>query len=272
MFDSFETITSSKIQGVSIHPTAQVAKSAELGANVFIGAGAIVGPQVKLHDGVKVAPYASITGRTTVGAQTEISSFATVGSAPQDRTYANEPTELVVGDHCKIREYVNISVGTVKGGGRTTIGSHNLIMVYSHIAHDCIIGNNCVFANGVHLAGHVVVQDNVTFGGMSGGHQFCNFGKYAMVAAGAIVVQDVPPFCMAQGDHAGVVGLNVVGLKRAGIREEALQQIKTMFRLFFKSNLTMDEAIQQISRDIPESEHRRMFLDFVKQTKRGICR
>lgn len=272
MFESFETARPDDFKEVTIHPTALVAKSAQLGKGVFIGPGASIGPGVTLHDNVKVASYAIIDGITTLGKGTEVSPFATVGSTPQDKTFAGQRTELVIGENNKIREYVNISIGTEKGGGRTTIGNNNLIMCYTHIAHDCHIANNCTFANSVNLAGHVEVQDNVTFGGMSGAHQFCHFGKYGMIAAGSIVVQDAPPFCLVQGDHASIKGLNVVGLRRAGLSTDDLANIKRMVKLLLHNNLTLDEALNRIGEDVPDSVHKTIFLEFLKNSKRGICR
>lgn len=257
---------------VFIHPDAIVYKGAELGSGVEVGPRAIVGPMVTLGDGVKVGAGAVVTGKTTVGKETIIYPLATVGSDPQDLKYAGEPTELIIGSHNKIREYVNISTGTVKGGGRTTIGDNNLIMVYSHIAHDCHVGNSCIFANGVHLAGHVTVQNHVVFGGMSGGHQFCRFGERAMIAAGAIVVQDVPPYCMVQGDRARISGLNVVGLKRAEFPKTRIGDIKSMFRILFNENLTVEDALQRIEAEVPASEQRDRFVSFLKGSERGICR
>lgn len=272
MFEHFETAPPQSFKDVSIHPSATVAKGAKLGKGVFVGANAFVGPDVTLHDGVKLAPNAFVTGLTTIGSQTEIFPFATVGCPPQDLKYKGERTELHVGSQNMIREYVNISVGTATGGGRTEIGDNNLIMAYCHIAHDCHIGNRVIMANGVHLAGHVTVQDNVVFGGMSGGHQFCHFGKYAMIAAGAIVVQDVPPYCMVQGDRARVMGLNVVGLRRANIRGDDLSSIKDMFRLLYQSNLTLEEAVAQIAESVGESEYKTTFLNFLRNAQRGVCR
>ncbi len=257
---------------VRIHPQAIVYKGAELGVGVTIGPRAIVGPHVRLGDGVVVGAGAVVEGHSSVGAQTKIWPYATLGSDPQDLKYKGEPTELHIGSHNNIREYVNISTGTVSGNGKTVVGDHNLIMVYSHIAHDCVIGSHCILANGVHLAGHVVVQDRVVFGGMSGGHQFCRFGQRAMIAAGAIVVQDVPPFCLVQGDRARISGLNVVGLRRSDLPKERISDIKNMFRLLFNENLTVEDAVNRMLTDIPDSTERKSFIEFLQSSERGICR
>jgi UDP-N-acetylglucosamine acyltransferase len=257
---------------VQIHPTAMVAKGAELGKGVVIGPGALIGPNVKLGDGVMVNGYAAVDGHTEIGAESVISSFATIGTPPQDLKYKGEETRLVIGARNQLKEYTNISRGTATGRGITTIGSDNLIMAYTHIAHDCNIGNYCVFANGVQLAGHVEVGDRVVFGGMSGGHQFCRFGNYAMIGAGSIVVQDVPPFCMVQGDRAEICGLNVVGLRRAGLKEQEFSNIKRMFRIVFKENLTLEDALRTIVETLPASSHKDLFVQFLKNSRRGICR
>jgi UDP-N-acetylglucosamine acyltransferase len=259
-------------KGVIIHPTALVYKGAQLGEDVVIGPRTVIGPNVVLMSKVKVGAGAVVEGKTTVDEGTEIYPLATVGSDPQDLKYRGEATELWIGKNNRIREYVNISTGTVNGGGKTTIGDNNLIMVYSHIAHDCHIASNCILANGVHLAGHVQVDDYVVFGGMSGGHQFCRFGERAMVAAGAIVVQDVPPYCMVQGDRARISGLNVVGLRRSDLPKQRVSDIKNMFKILFNENLTIEDAVSRMELEVPDSEQRHRFIDFLKRSERGICR
>lgn len=263
---------SSSFPGAKIHPSAMIAKGAELGQNVSVGPNAIVGPNVQLADDVVVGAGAIVSGRTKVGARTKIYPMATVGSDPQDLKYADEQTECIIGTDNLIREYVNISTGTVSGGGKTTIGDHNLIMVYSHVAHDCHIGNHCVFANGVQIAGHAVIGNHVVFGGMSGAHQFCRFGDRVMVAAGAIVVQDVPPFCMVHGDRARINGLNIVGLRRSGMKRDRISDIKAMFKYLYNENITMDEAIERILTQVPSSDEKDTFVSFLKESERGVCR
>lgn len=258
--------------GVQIHPTAMVARQAKLGKDVVIGPNAIVGPKVELGDAVILGAGAIVQGKTKVGARTHIYPYATVGSTPQDLKYAGEETELFIGEANRIREYVNVSLGTVGGGGKTVIGNNNLIMVYTHIAHDCIIADNCIFANSVQMAGHVVVGNHVVFGGMSGAHQFCRFGDMAMVGAAAVVVQDVPPYCMVQGDRARINGLNVVGLRRAGITGDKFRDVKNIYRLVYSENLTIEDAIAAILKEVPEGVERQKFVEFLKQSERGICR
>lgn len=255
-----------------IHPSAMVAKGAQLGNGVKIGPNAIIGSQVILGDEVEVGPGAILTGKTTIGARTKVFAMATLGTDPQDLKYQGEKTELIIGTDNMIREYVNISVGTSGGGGVTTIGDHNLIMAYSHIAHDCHMGNHCILANGVQIAGHVAIGNHAVFGGMSGGHQFCRFGEYAMIGAGAIVVQDVPPYLTVQGDRARVTGLNLVGLRRAKITGDNLKSIKQMYRIVFKENLPLDAAVLKIQQEITDSDHKLRFIEFLEKSSRGLCR
>jgi UDP-N-acetylglucosamine acyltransferase len=256
----------------NIHATAVIGKDVQIGKGVVIGPYCVIEDGVTLEDEVWLGSHVVIRGITKLGMGTKIHAFATLGAPPQDLKYKGERTKLTIGKNNSIREYVNISVGTATGTGETKIGDNNLLMAYTHIAHDCEIGNGCIFANGIQLAGHVVVGNNVVFGGMSGGHQYCRFGDFAMVAAGSIVVQDAAPYCTVQGDHATTLGLNVTGLKRGGFTSEQRSAIKQMFKIFFKDQLTVEEAIQKISDTIPASAERDKFLEFVKSSKRGICR
>jgi UDP-N-acetylglucosamine acyltransferase len=257
---------------VKIHPTAIVHSGAELGKQVEVGAFSIVGPKVKLGDNVKVLSHAVVDGRTAIGEGTTIHPFATVGITPQDLKYKGEDTELEIGSRNTIREYVNISTGTIDGGGRTVIGSQNLFMVYTHIAHDCIIGDRCIVANSVSVAGHVEIHDGAVIGGLAGIHQFTKIGSMAMVAAGSMVAQDVMPFCMVHGDRAQMNGLNVVGLRRLGVKSEQLEQVKQMYKIVFNSSLTQDDALAKIKQEIPASEYQKRFIAFLQASNRGLCR
>jgi UDP-N-acetylglucosamine acyltransferase len=270
--DVNRSISLPESQSTFIHPQALVAEGAEIGPGCVIGPRAVIGPQVKLGRNVQVGPGAIIEGRTSIGDETRIFAYATIGSIPQDLKYKGEDAEVVIGSRNAIREYVNISIGTEGGGSITRIGDDNLIMVYTHIAHDCIIGNHCIFANSVQIAGHVEIADGVVFGGMSGAHQFTRFGDLAMVGAAAVVVQDVPPFCMVQGDRAQINGLNVVGLRRKGLSSELFSQIKTMYRLVYSENLTVEDALSAIESKVSDSDYRRKFVDFLRKSTRGICR
>lgn len=257
---------------VTIHPTAVVDSHAELGTGVVIGPFAVVGPKVKLGDGVVVDAHALVEGRTTVGPRTRIHSFASVGSQPQDLKFHGEETDLEIGADNMIREYANISLGTAGGGGKTVIGNGNLFMVYSHVAHDCIIGDDCIFANSVAIAGHCVIGDKAVFGGLSGLHQFCHVGDMVMVAAGAIVTQDIPPFVMVHGDRARPTGLNVVGLRRSGMTVSQVSDVKNCYRLLYSEELSLEDAKARIASETADAMVKAKFLDFLSVAKRGICR
>ncbi len=255
---------------VQIHPNAYVEPGAELGTGVIIEAGAIVGEKVKLGDGVRIGASAVISGRTTIGRDTRVFPMATVGSQPQDLKYRGEDSSLEIGERNQIREYVNISLGTEGGGGKTVIGDNNLLMVYVHVGHDCQIGHECILANGVQLAGHVILGNRVVFGGLSAAHQFSQFGDCVMVAGGGMVSQDVPPYCLVAGNHARPTGLNLLGLKRAGIKN--ISEIKAMYSILFNENLTLEDAKLKIRQTLPESEQKQEFLAFLDRSQRGLAR
>ncbi len=258
--------------GVKIHETAVVSSRAELDGDIEIGPFAVIEDQVKIASGTKVGPHAVISGRTRIGKNNLISAFASIGSRPQDLKYNNEDTELHIEDNNMFREYCNVSLGTVTGDNVTKIGSHNLFMVYTHVAHDCEIGDHTILANGVALAGHVRVHDKAVLGGLSAVHQFCRIGSFAMIAGGAMVTQDVAPYCMVHGDRAQLSGLNVVGLRRMSLTPEEVSSIKEMYRLTFSSNLKLDDAIEKIKSDVSDSEYRAQFLLFLSTSSRGLCR
>lgn len=257
---------------VRIHPTAIVHPRAEFGKRVRVGAYSSIGPRVVCADDVQVGSYAHLSGRTFVGRGTSIWQYCSIGAVPQDLKYRGEDTRLVIGERNAIREYVNISIGTEGGGGITRIGDGNLLMVHVHIAHDCVIGNNCIFANNVNLAGHVQIGDNVVLGGTAGIHQFCRLGSYSMLTGGSLTGKDVPPFCRAHGTPARILGLNTIGLRRAGFADAALADIKQMYRLVYRRQLTLEDALQAVRQQLPVSSQRSAFLDFMSGTQRGICR
>lgn len=257
---------------VVIHPTALVEKGAEIGVGCQIGPYSIVGPHVQVGDHVQIDSHAIIKGRTKIGAKSRIWPFASIGTEPQDLKYKGEDSELVCGERNMFREYVNISLGTEGGGGTTSIGNNNLLMVNAHVAHDCIIGNNCIFANGVSLAGHVIVGDGAVIGGHAAVHQFVKIGTLAMLAGGAILVQDALPFCTFHGNHASPVGINLLGLKRAGKSKDLIRNIKSMYKILFQGSLSLEEATRVINADIPDSSEKRQLLEFLLNGERGLCR
>jgi UDP-N-acetylglucosamine acyltransferase len=260
------------MSGPNVHPTAVVSPGAELHPSVQVGPFAVIGGEVRIGAGSTVGPHAVIEGRTTLGERNRVFQFASVGAIPQDLKYAGEQTALLIGDGNQIREFSTLHIGTAGGGGVTRIGSSNLFMAYSHVAHDGQVGNGCVFANGATLGGHVEIADHVILGGLSAVHQFTRVGRHAFIAGGSMVVMDVPPFCIAQGDRAELAGLNTVGLQRHGFSEEQLARVKDAYRILFRSKLPLEDAVERLRVEFgghPEVDH---LLDFVTSSKRGLTR
>ncbi|MEN9810768.1 MAG: hypothetical protein RLZZ488_2335 [Pseudomonadota bacterium] len=261
-------------QSVIIHPTAIVHPEAQLDPDVFVGPYCTVGAHVKIGRGTKLHSHVVLEGHTTIGEHNEIFPFASVGHTPQDLKYKGEPTLLLIGDRNKIRECATLQPGTVQGGGKTVVGSNNLFMAYTHVAHDCIIGNDNIFANSVQLSGHVEIHNGVVVGGISGIHQFCRIGDMAMIGAGSIVVQDVPTFCVAQGDRATLRGMNVIGMKRRGLTASDLAVLKSVYKQFFLNPLptvaeTMEACRQQ---GLLDNLHALRLAEFIQSARRGVVR
>jgi len=256
----------------NVHPTAIVAPGAELHPTVEVGPYAVIGPHVKLGEGSVVGPHAVIEGRTRLGARNRVFQFASIGAIPQDLKYAGEPTELHIGDGNQFREFTTLNLGTVGGGGVTRVGDGNLLMAYSHVAHDCTVGNGCIIANSVSLAGHVELEDHVILGGLSAVHQFTRIGRHAFIAGGSMVAMDVPPYCTAQGDRAELAGLNTVGLTRHGYDEDQLRRIKDAYRILFRSKLGLNEAVSKLRAEHGGNPEIDYLLGFILASKRGITR
>ena len=255
-----------------IHPTAVVAAGADLAPDVDVEPYAVIGPHVRIGAGTWVGAHAVVTGRTTIGAHNRIFYHASVGAEPQDLKYRGEDSELVIGDHNIIREFATLHPGTAGGGMITRVGDHNLVMNYCHVAHDCRLGHHNILANGVQLAGHVVIEDYVVLGALAGIHQFVRVGESAIVGAGSMVAQDVPPFCNATGDRAALHGLNLLGLKRRGLDAARVRELKQAYRLLFRSGLTVAEAVTRARADVPASREVEALLAFVQHSERGVCR
>jgi UDP-N-acetylglucosamine acyltransferase len=255
-----------------IHETALVDPSADLDADVEVGAYSVIGPGVKIGKGTRVRSHAVIEGNTSIGEGNLIFQFATVGSAPQDLKYRGEDSRLVIGDHNTIREFVSLNPGTTGGGMVTRLGSYNLLMMYCHIAHDCLLGDRNIIANGATLGGHVVVEDYVIAGGLVGIHQFVKVGNGALLGAGSMVSKDVPPYCNATGDRARLKGLNVEGLRRRGFAKEQIEAIRKAYRIFFQSGLTAKAALKKARKELPGSPEVERMAVFIENSKRGICR
>ena len=254
-----------------IHPLAQVSDQASLADDVRVDAFAVIGPHVKISKGSWVASHAVISGPCTIGEHCQIYPFVSLGQPPQDLSYKDEPTELVIGDHNIIRESATLHRGTVRGGGVTRVGDHNLIMAYCHIAHDCKIGSNVIFANNASLAGHVHIEDGVTLGGFTLVHQFCRVGAHAYTSMGAALNRDLSPFTLATGNYARAIGINKVGLQRRGIESEVIQGLERVFRLLVhRRGHRPDEPEIVALRDCYAAVDR--FVRFIEESKRGIIR
>lgn len=257
---------------VKIHPTAIIEDGARLHENVTVGAYAVIGANVEIGEGSIIGHHSSIMGHTKLGKRNHIYQFASIGEAPQDKKYNREPTRLEIGDDNTIREFCTFNTGTVQGTGVTLIGNNNWIMAYSHIAHDCVVGNNTIFANSVALGGHVVVKDWVILGGHSVVHQFCIIGEHAMIAGTTAVAQDVPPYIMASGYRAEPKGINSEGLKRRNFSATQIENIKHAYKTLYRNGLSYSDArlyIMDLSKSHPELD---VFNQFFEMSTRGIIR
>ena len=257
----------------SIHPTAVITPGAELDSGVQVGPYAVIGPQVRIGQNTTIGPHAVIEGHTTIGCENRIFQFASVGAVPQDRKYQGEDSLLYIGDRNTIREFATLNPGTTGGGMVTRVGNDNLLLMYSHVGHDCQIGNHVTMANCANLAGHVALEDHVGVGALGGIHQFARIGESAYLGAGAMVSLDVPPYCMAQGDRVRLFGLNLVGLKRRGFDDEQLGALKKAYRTLFGEGLGLKEALERVSREhAASSDEVRHLVEFISHSERGICR
>ena len=257
---------------MAIHPTAVVEPGAEIDPSCEIGPYAVIGARVRMGPGNAVGPHAVITGRTALGSGNRIFAHAVLGGIPQDLKYRGEDTSLEIGDRNTFREFTTVSIGTAGGGGVTRIHGGGLFMANSHVGHDCQIGDGAIVANSVAIAGHVLVEDHVHVGGVSAVHQFCRIGRFAFVGGMTGVAMDVAPFCMVSGARAEMAGVNVIGMQRAGMAEEQIGRVKQAYKVVFRSNLGLQEAIAELEAELngyPEIDH---FVSFLKGTQRGITR
>ena len=254
------------------HPTAQIDAKAELADDVEVGAFSIVGPNVRIGAGSTIGPHVVVTGRTTLGARNRIFQFASIGDIPQDRKYSGKPTTLTIGDDNVIREYVSVHAGTAQDRGTTTIGNGNWLLGYVHIAHDCILGDHTTFSNNAQLAGHVSIGDYVTMGGFTGVHQFCRVGAHAMIAAGSIVLQDVPPFITAAGYPAKPAGTNNEGLRRRGFASADIAAVRRAYRTLYREGLAFDDAKAALGAAARDAPVLAPLVEFLAQSPRGIVR
>ncbi len=252
-----------------IHPTAVIADGAELGEDVTIGPYAVIGQRVKIGDGSQIGPQVVIDGVTTIGRENRILGQANVGGAPQDLSYEDEPTELKIGEHNTIREFVTINRGTIKGGGVTRIGNGCLFMACSHVAHDCEIEDGVTLGNNVLLAGHVAVGQNAIVNGAAAAHQFVTIGRNAYVGGLTRIIQDVPPFMILEGHPARVRKVNVIGLERAGVPAQQIHELRLAFRLLFRSDEPRQRVLERIERE-PSGELVRELVRALRNAELGL--
>lgn len=255
-----------------IHPSSIVEKGAVVDAGVRIGPFCYVGSQVEIGAGTVLMSHVVVNGITKIGCDNQIYQFASIGEVNQDLKYAGEPTRVEIGDRNRIRESATIHRGTAQGGGLTKVGDDNLLMVNVHVAHDCFVGNSCVLANNATLAGHVEIDDYAIIGGMAAIHQFCIIGTHAMVGGCSGVAQDIPPFVIAQGNHATPFGVNAIGLKRRGFDKDQMQAIRNAYKILYRSEKTLDEAKIEIEVLAQEQPVVQPFLDFFSRSTRGVIR
>lgn len=256
-----------------IHPTALIDPDAECGENVSIGAYSVIGAQVKIGDGCTIGSHVVLKGPTEIGKNTKVYPFCSIGDEPQDKKF--DPagkSQLVIGENNTIREYCSINRGTPNGGGVTSLGDNNWIMAYCHIAHDCHIGSNVIFANNATLAGHVEIHDYAILGGFTGVHQFCRMGENSFSAISAVIVKDVPPFVIVDGNTARARAINREGLRRRGFDSTTISALKEAYKTIYKKGITLNDALELLAPRAAEVSQVAQMVAFVKQSQRGIVR
>lgn len=249
-----------------IHPTAKLANG------VSVGPGAIIGANVEIGENTWIGPYAVIEGPTIIGKNNKIFQFSSVGDEPQDMTYKGESTRLEIGDDNIIREYCMISRGTAKGGGVTRIGNKNFFMAYSHVGHDCLIGNHIILVSYAALSGHVTVGDYANIGGYAAVHQFCHVGAYSFISRASYVTKDVLPYLMISGDTTSACGINTVGLRRRGYSSETIDNLRRAYKIIFRKGLTVQQAVAELEMMQNECPEVVLMIDALNQSTRGIVR
>tara|TARA_B100000029_G_C17504883_1_gene934070 strand:+ start:515 stop:1297 length:783 start_codon:yes stop_codon:yes gene_type:complete len=252
-----------------IHSTAFVNPKSILGKGIKIGPYSVIDGDVQIGDNCEIGSHVNINSNVTIGNDCKIFSSSSIGSDPQDLKYNGENTKLIIGNSTTIREFCTINRGTIDSNV-TKIGNNTLLMAYVHVAHDCFVGDNVILANGVQLGGHVLVYDNVTIGGMTPVHQFCKLGEHSFVAGGYRVVQDVPPYILAQGEPLSYHGLNSIGLRRKGFNSDVRTLLKKAYSLIYKSDLNLTQAVNEIDNDLSHSKEVKNILNFIKKSNRGL--
>ena len=256
----------------SLYPHVNIDPSAKIAANVHIGPFTVIGPNVEIAEGTWIGPHVVIQGPTRIGKDNKIFQFASIGESPQDKKYQGEPTKLTIGDRNIFRECCTIHRGTINGRQETIIGDDNLFMAYTHVAHDCIVGNDVIFSNNASIAGHVNVGDFACLGGMVGVHQFCSVGAHSFAAGGAIIYKDVPPFITVSGYPAEAHGLNTVGLERRGFDSETMTALRRAYKIIFRQSFTLQEAITELRAMVGEIPEVMMLVDFLSTFNVRIVR
>mgnify|MGYP001343530270 CR=1 FL=1 len=257
---------------MKIHPTAIISSEAKLAEGVEVGPYAVINGDVTIGRNTIIGPHTVIDEHTDIGEDCRIFQFCSIGAPPQDLKYKGEPTRVIIGHHNTIREFVTIHRSTAADIGTTIIGDHNLIMAYCHVAHNCKLGNHIIMSNVATLAGHIHVEDYAIISGLSGVHQFTRIGAHSFIGGASGVTKDVPPYTLANGNHAKLFGLNIVGLQRRNFPEKTIKAIKEAYRIIFRSDLLLEAALEKAQKDVenlPEVLH---FIDFIKSSQRGVCR
>jgi UDP-N-acetylglucosamine acyltransferase len=258
---------------MGIHPSAIISPEASLAQDVSVGAYSVIGDHVVLGAGCRVDEHVVIKGPTRIGERCRFFPFGSIGFPPQDLKYKGEPTELIVGDDNIFREYVTVHRGTAQGGGRTILGNHNFVMAYSHIAHDCILGNHIILANAATLAGHVTIADHATIGAFSGVHQFCKVGFHGFVGGYSVITKDVLPYSKTVSPReAGNYGVNTIGLERKGFSPEAIKTIRAAFRVIHQSKLNTAQALAALKERFPGDADVQPIIEFLERSERGVIK
>ena len=257
---------------MKIHPTAIIASDAQLAEGVEVGPYSIIGADVKIGENTIIGPHTVIDNYTHIGEGCHIFQFCSIGAPPQDLKFGGEKTRVIIGNFNTIREFVTIHRATTADIGVTIIGDYNLLMAYCHVAHNCKLGNRIIMSNAATLAGHIHIEDYAIISGLTGIHQFCRLGAHCMIGGASAVVKDVPPYSIVQGNHAKLFGLNLIGLKRRDFSEKTIKALKDAYRIIFRSDLLLEAALKKAQDEVenyPEVQH---FIQFIKESERGVCR
>ncbi len=257
---------------MKMHETDIIAPGAQLEEGVEIGPYSIIGADVRIGKNTVIGPHTVIDDYTQIGESCRIFQFCSIGAPPQDLKFSGEKTRVVIGNFNTIREFVTIHRSTTADIGVTIMGNHNLIMAYCHVAHNCKLGNHVIMSNAATLAGHVHVEDYAIISGLTGVHQFCRVGAHCMIGGCSAAVKDIPPYTIAQGNHAKLYGLNLIGLKRRNFPEKTIKAISDAYRIVFRSKLLLEDAIKKAESEVEDLPEVRHFIKFIKESERGICR